>query len=246
MKVIFIKIDNIGFDAGPFNIYQSSDSYDTPVLTNVSRQFLLDGVTASVTESSTDVKVLSDAPCDTYLIIPISVCKQYQLDLTGMSGVTFSYVPCGLTSSIDIYIDPLDFFGFVCAVENTVSIVSGNGTFSIFGDCGSGGGETTTTSTTTTTTVAPQYLGLISSTSIEEDITSPGQPNGNPCTLPLTDDVWIQGYPSYNRVFQSDQSTPFQGNNQFWHVKYNIDSVSVSVKIDNSGFITSGISVCEL
>jgi len=240
---IFIRINTIGSDAGLFSIYQNSDSYTTPISTGVTRQQLLDGIIITVSSSSVDVKVISDAPCNNELVIPISTCKEYKLEPEpgpSPGSTTFSYIPCGLTSSTEITVD---FFDFVCAVENTVSIVSGNGTFSILGDCTS---PTTTTSTTTTTTSQQLLQGLISTSSIEEDISAPDQPNGNPCALQLSVTVWIEGYPSYARVFNdSGGGLPFNGQDRFWHLKYIIDSASVSAKITFDGTITSGVSICQ-
>jgi hypothetical protein len=71
-KVVKVTLTTIGADAGPFSIYQDSDSYSAPVATGLSKTVMAAGYNVTLNSAATMVKVVSTGVCSTYEYIPIS------------------------------------------------------------------------------------------------------------------------------------------------------------------------------
>jgi hypothetical protein len=71
-KVVKVTLTTIGADAGPFSIYQDSDSYSAPVATGLSKTVMAAGYNVTLNSAATMVKVVSTGVCNTYEYIPIS------------------------------------------------------------------------------------------------------------------------------------------------------------------------------
>jgi hypothetical protein len=69
---IFIDLTVAGINTGPFNLYSNADNYESAFATNITRQKLLDGFSATVLNGTTNIKLqsLSDiCPNDTILYL---------------------------------------------------------------------------------------------------------------------------------------------------------------------------------
>jgi hypothetical protein len=64
-----IVVNNIGADTGPFDIY---DNYTGLLITNVSKQDLLSGVSLDIRENATQITVVSKGICNNNLVVPIT------------------------------------------------------------------------------------------------------------------------------------------------------------------------------
>lgn len=72
-QIVKVTLSTAGVDSGPFNIYQNTDGYVTPVATAISRTVMTTtGYDVTVDSLATTVKVLSTGVCDNYDLIPIS------------------------------------------------------------------------------------------------------------------------------------------------------------------------------
>ena len=60
---VTISATSIGGNAGPFAIYQSFDSYVTPVATGVTRSQILAGYGVTVNDATTTVRLISSGTC---------------------------------------------------------------------------------------------------------------------------------------------------------------------------------------
>ena len=60
---ITISATSIGGNAGPFSIYQSFDTYVTPVATSISRASILSGYVVTVNDATTTVRLISSGTC---------------------------------------------------------------------------------------------------------------------------------------------------------------------------------------
>jgi hypothetical protein len=70
---IIIGIQNIGTDAGPFDLYSNVDSFTNAFETGISRFDIEQGYNTYVPESSTIIRCQSTGVCDNFLDIPISI-----------------------------------------------------------------------------------------------------------------------------------------------------------------------------
>jgi hypothetical protein len=73
IMIIEIGIDNIGIDAGPFDLYSDVDSFATPFESGITRNQMLNGyISNTAPDNSTIIRVQSTGNCDNYLDITIT------------------------------------------------------------------------------------------------------------------------------------------------------------------------------
>jgi len=98
--IVKITLTTAGTDTGPFNIYSSSDNYQTAVATNVAKSALLyPGYDATVPNNATIVRVTSTGTCTNFINIPITVTYVMVLGPDYDFAVVPSPNPSGITPS---------------------------------------------------------------------------------------------------------------------------------------------------
>jgi hypothetical protein len=69
MQSIFVQLNTAGSDTGPFMIYSNVDGYITAYGINISKALLTAGVTISVPDFTTSVKIRSNGKCTNSIIV---------------------------------------------------------------------------------------------------------------------------------------------------------------------------------
>jgi hypothetical protein len=94
-----ITLTSPGSSTGPFDIYQSSDSYTTAIATDVAKGVLVDGYTISVNDVTTSVLVQSKGLCSSSnIILTISGVLTPTPTPTQTVTPTPSHVPAGVSA----------------------------------------------------------------------------------------------------------------------------------------------------
>ena len=96
MMFITVKLTIAGEDAGPFDIYTNADGFTTPVLTDVPKEQLQNGIVIEIDETKTSlVRICSTGICENYIDVPIKfpITLSYtnRLDEDCGEGCLYSY-----------------------------------------------------------------------------------------------------------------------------------------------------------
>lgn len=68
---IFIKLDSVGANAGPFMVYSNTDGYVTAYGVQISKANLLTGVNVIIPNGTTSVKIRNNGKCTNSIIVNI-------------------------------------------------------------------------------------------------------------------------------------------------------------------------------
>jgi hypothetical protein len=164
--------------------------------------------------SSTNGVLSNSISCE----VEPQVCYEYEAT-TVMSPGTVNYTDCdGQLQSVPISAGLSIQF---CALEGTISVEGNDITYEMIGDCPD------------SNNLIP---GLISATSFPSLIE-------DPCSLILSEPIYIQG-PGIQRIFTDSSGTVgFNGGNNYWRIS-SAGTDTYSVRIDSQGYLTSELSIC--
>jgi len=68
---IFIKLDSVDTNAGPFMVYSDTDGYVTAYGVQISKANLLTGVNVIIPNGTTSVKIRNNGKCTNSIIVNI-------------------------------------------------------------------------------------------------------------------------------------------------------------------------------
>ena len=132
MIQIFVKLNTADSDTGPFMVYSNVDGYITAYGINITKANLTNGVTVTVPDFTTSVKIRSNGKCTNSIIVNIAPA--------GSTTTTTTVRPSSTTTSS------------TTTSSTTTTTTSGGG------QPGSTTTSSTSTSSTTTSTTIPSVL----------------------------------------------------------------------------------------
>ena len=201
--------------------------------------------TPTITVTPTNTPSITPTLTPTPTVSPAVTCVCYVLYYTEsifpapyVGTTTYQYVNCAgvlTTQSVSEFIGAVD----VCAQEDSVVKTGGDG--SGFWEIATNNcciPPTPTPTPTVTPTVGGLILGLRSNTSVNF---------GDACGLVLVNNCYIdEGGTSggWFRVYTNDGVTPFNGNNRYWHLQKQFDTIEVSAQVSTTGYIIGPVALC--
>jgi hypothetical protein len=66
---IFVKLNTAGSDTGPFMVYSNLNNYEAPAYGPYTKAQLLTGVTITVPDATTDVRIRNNGKCTNSIIV---------------------------------------------------------------------------------------------------------------------------------------------------------------------------------
>lgn len=94
---VYINLNTVGSDTGPFDVY---DNYTGLILSNISRQELINGLAVDIREQASQIEIVSKGICNNNIIIPIQTFPPSPTP-TATPSVSISITP-SITPSISI------------------------------------------------------------------------------------------------------------------------------------------------
>lgn len=138
MIQIFVKLNTAGSDTGPFMVYSNVDGYITAYGINITKANLTSGVTVTVPDFTTSVKIRSNGKCTNSIIVNIAPA--------GSTTTTTTVIPSTTTTS-----------------STTTTTTSGGGQP---GSTTTSSTTTSSTTTSSTTTTLPPIVTCVCQKSV--------------------------------------------------------------------------------